>query len=148
MSFTPFFGFHFFGAIGVVWLLGFRINMVAAMVGTLIGNPWTFPIFMLVSYHVGLFILSIFGFYEENTHITASLREQDGSGFATFITHNFNDLFLPTAAGGILMMIVAWPLYYWIYHYIVRGAQRARALRIKRKKRASKLSKRKKDKSQ
>ena len=40
-SFTPFFGFHFFVAAGIAWVL--RANIVASLFGTIVGNPLTFP---------------------------------------------------------------------------------------------------------
>ncbi|MEM9735433.1 MAG: DUF2062 domain-containing protein, partial [Pseudomonadota bacterium] len=41
-SFSPFFGFHFFYAAGLAWLV--RGNMVASLFGTIVGNPFTFPL--------------------------------------------------------------------------------------------------------
>lgn len=46
VSFTPFVGFH----IGLALLLTFltRGNYLATLIGTLIGNPWTFPLTFLM----------------------------------------------------------------------------------------------------
>lgn len=41
ISFTPFVGFHLVLAILTALLL--RANAVAAVAGTIVGNPWTFP---------------------------------------------------------------------------------------------------------
>ena len=41
VSFTPFIGFHFFLAIIFAFIL--RGNIVASLIGTFIGNPFTFP---------------------------------------------------------------------------------------------------------
>jgi uncharacterized membrane protein len=59
--------------------------------------------------------------------------EEHGEGLWDFLVENFHDVFVPTALGGTIMMIVSWPIYYYIFFYLVRGAQRARKLRIKRK---------------
>ncbi|MFH1803464.1 MAG: DUF2062 domain-containing protein [Pseudomonadota bacterium] len=57
VSFTPFIGFHFILSILLSFLL--RGNMVAALLGTVVGNPWTFPFIWLWLYHSGLWILGI-----------------------------------------------------------------------------------------
>lgn len=62
MSFTPFFGIHIFGAMGFAWLIGMRMNIIAATVGTFVGNPWTFPFLMYSSYWVGTQVLDLLGF--------------------------------------------------------------------------------------
>lgn len=55
VSFTPLFGFHILLAIALAWLLSG--NMVAAAVGTIVGNPLTFPPILLATYRTGTFIL-------------------------------------------------------------------------------------------
>lgn len=55
ISFTPLFGIHVFGAVLLAWLI--RGNIVAALIGTLVGNPLTFPIFAYVSVHLGHFLI-------------------------------------------------------------------------------------------
>jgi len=55
ISFTPFIGFHLIGS-GLLALL-VRGNYLAAWVGTLIGNPWTFPFIWLLTYRFGLLLL-------------------------------------------------------------------------------------------
>ena len=54
-SFTPFLGFHFVLAFGLTALLGG--NMLAAALGTAVGNPLTFPIIWALSYRVGRWAL-------------------------------------------------------------------------------------------
>jgi uncharacterized protein len=51
ISFTPFIGFHFLGALLLCLLV--RGNYVAAAVGTLVGNPWTLPFMWLAAYKLG-----------------------------------------------------------------------------------------------
>ena len=41
ISFTPFIGFHLILAAITAWII--RGNVVSSAIGTLIGNPWTFP---------------------------------------------------------------------------------------------------------
>jgi uncharacterized protein (DUF2062 family) len=55
ISFTPFVGLH----IGLSILLAFlfRGHVIAAVAGTVVGNPWTFPFIWLATYTVGQFML-------------------------------------------------------------------------------------------
>jgi uncharacterized protein (DUF2062 family) len=55
MAFTPFVGFHLIGALLLSWLV--RGNYIAAAVGTLLGNPWTFPLILVVTYQLGNVLL-------------------------------------------------------------------------------------------
>ena len=41
ISFTPFVGLHFILAGLLAWV--FRANIIASAIGTIVGNPWTFP---------------------------------------------------------------------------------------------------------
>ena len=51
ISFTPFLGLHALLAITFAWVL--RGSMAAALIGTLFGNPWTFPFIWYLSYEIG-----------------------------------------------------------------------------------------------
>ncbi|WP_339778898.1 DUF2062 domain-containing protein [uncultured Thalassospira sp.] len=55
VSFTPFIGFHFVLSALLSFIL--RANLVASLLGTIVGNPWTFPFIWLWLYHSGLWIL-------------------------------------------------------------------------------------------
>lgn len=55
ISFTPFVGFHIALAILLAYLL--RGHLIAAAVGTVVGNPWTFPFIWLATYKVGQVML-------------------------------------------------------------------------------------------
>ena len=48
VSFTPFIGFHFLLAVFFAYLL--RGNIVASLIGTFIGNPFTFPFIWIFIY--------------------------------------------------------------------------------------------------
>lgn len=51
VSFTPFLGLHFLMAAGLAF--GLRGNIIAALIGTVVGNPLTFPVIWLASYNLG-----------------------------------------------------------------------------------------------
>jgi uncharacterized protein (DUF2062 family) len=135
MSFTPFFGIHIFGAMGIAWLIGLRMNIIAATVGSFMGNPWTFPFLFFASHFTGDRILNFFGADDSRIGITPDIVEAQGDNLFAFVWDNFTDVFIPTAIGGTILAILSFPIYYIIYFNIVRGAQRARRLRIKRRQR-------------
>lgn len=51
VSFTPFVGSHFVLAILLSWAT--RSNLVAGLLGTAVGNPWTFPFIWIWTYELG-----------------------------------------------------------------------------------------------
>jgi uncharacterized protein (DUF2062 family) len=51
VSFTPFVGSHFVLAAILAWVT--RSNVVAGLIGTAVGNPWTFPFIWFWVYEVG-----------------------------------------------------------------------------------------------
>jgi hypothetical protein len=51
VGFSPFIGVHFLVAIGVAFL--FRLNRIDALIGTLVGNPWTLPPVYAAGYAIG-----------------------------------------------------------------------------------------------
>ncbi len=55
VSWTPLFGFHFLMAMIVAFFIGG--NVLAALFGTVVGNPFTFPIMWWSSYTVGHWLL-------------------------------------------------------------------------------------------
>ena len=55
VSFTPFVGLHFI--LGAVWAWAIRANVVAGLIGTAIGNPWTFPFIWFWLNKLGLAML-------------------------------------------------------------------------------------------
>ena len=63
ISFTPFIGLHSLLAIFISWVIGG--SMAAALIGTLFGNPWTFPFIWYFTFEIGQFINYGFLPYEE-----------------------------------------------------------------------------------
>ena len=55
ISFTPFVGLHIVLSVLVAWML--RGHIIAAAVGTVVGNPWTFPFIWLATYKTGQILL-------------------------------------------------------------------------------------------
>ena len=63
ISFTPFIGLHALLAIFISWVIGG--SMAAALIGTLFGNPWTFPFIWYFTFEIGQFMNYGFLSYEE-----------------------------------------------------------------------------------
>ena len=103
VSFTPLLGFHI-----IICFLGTYLmkgNLLAAAAGTIIGNPWTFPIFFFISYKLG----SIF--YENNI-VNFEIN-------ISFWMENFEQIFIPTLIGSIPLSIFAWIITYKISKFFL-----------------------------
>ena len=95
-SFTPLLGFHLI--ICYLGTISMRGNLIAATVGSVIGNPWTLPFFFYVAYKFGLnFIYSPLDNYEFKIN---------------FLIENFSRLFFPTLIGSLPIAIAAWYITY------------------------------------
>ncbi len=128
ISFTPFIFFHLIIAALLAWLL--NANLLASALGTVVGNPWTFPFIWLWIYKLGNWIL---GNPEE------SLPETVGLGY---LWEHFWQLFLPMTVGGVLTGTVAWvacflPVYEASAGYQMIRERRRRIRRTTRRARAS-----------
>ena len=77
-----------------------RGNLIAATVGTIIGNPWTFPFIFYLDYKIGTTIfLNSVGYYEFKI---------------SFLVENFEALFYPTLLGSIPIALFVWFVTYII----------------------------------
>ena len=95
VSFTPLIGFHLLLAFGIAYFL--RGNMVTAFLGTLVGNPWTFPVIFVLLQAVGDGLITYFG-------ITAFA----GLDASDDVYSQFLAYFMPMAVGGVLMFSLSW----------------------------------------
>ena len=73
ISFTPFIGLHALLAIFISWVIGG--SMAAALIGTLLGNPWTFPFIWYFTFEIGQFINYGFLSHEEEFSFTIIKKE-------------------------------------------------------------------------
>jgi uncharacterized protein (DUF2062 family) len=128
VSFTPFLGAHLLLAVFFAWVC--RFNIIAALIGTVIGTPWTFPFFFWLDYQVGAFIFQAFG-VESIIALPEILTLE-------YLFQNPLKLFLPMTLGGIVCAVAVWPLAYLALFFPVKGMRRAyhyQRLRRMRKKR-------------
>ena len=117
VSFTPTWGFQILQCF--VFCKVVRANFLASVLGTTFGNPWTFPIFMWVSYMVGDYFLNITGLENYLDIIGAKTVLSDGE------EHDVN-AFIPMLVGGYIMAVVGFPVFYYSFYYVIEGARAAR----------------------
>ncbi|MHA1544534.1 MAG: DUF2062 domain-containing protein [Alphaproteobacteria bacterium] len=119
VSFTPFIGLHFLISMGLAWL--FRANVIAAAIGTVVGNPWTFPFIWVATYQTGSLILGA----EGSLDITEVLRNfklfDDPYG-------SLKPVFLPLILGSIPYVLISWAaVFFPAREFIeIRKARRAK----------------------
>jgi uncharacterized protein (DUF2062 family) len=116
MSFTPFIGFHLLGAFLLSALV--RGNYLAAAVGTLVGNPWTFPFIWIVTYKLG--------------HAVVGGEALHHLSFSTLFA-DLEAVFWPMTIGGIPLGLAAGLATYFPLVRIVAVYQAARARRRDRR---------------
>lgn len=120
ISFTPFIGLHFVGAALLAVLL--RGNVVASAIGTVVGNPWTFPFIWAWIYSLGRWLTG--GDVISNLPNVLSLN---------YIFSRPSEVLLPMTIGGLPTAVVAWFAFFWPIHGAVVEYQRARKWRIRRR---------------
>ncbi|MEM9061197.1 MAG: DUF2062 domain-containing protein [Pseudomonadota bacterium] len=142
-SFTPFFGFHFFVAAGLAWLI--RANIVASLFGTIVGNPLTFPLISGLSLWLGRRILGRDGsgsdfdaitdaFGEAFSSIWAEMQSWFGYGpsMVDGLLSFLNDVFLPYLVGGFGPGMFCALLCYFGLGPLIDAYQRRRRAKLER----------------
>lgn len=123
ISFTPFIGFHFILSGLLAWVIGG--NVVAALIGTVVGNPWTFPFIWMAVYNLGCLILG----WEATEILSHGLT-------LTYILRHPLMVLLPMTVGSIPAGAVAWLVSFWLVRYIVRDYKAIRRRHRERRRRA------------
>lgn len=121
ISFTPFIGLHFVLAAALALLV--RGNVIAAAIGTVVGNPWTFPFIWLWTYSLGRWVLG--------GRQTLKVHPEDIS-FQHIFESPF-EVLLPMIVGGVPTAVVAWFVFFWPLQSSVAGYQKARQRRFRKR---------------
>ncbi len=124
ISFTPFIGFHFVGAALLSLLL--RGSLLASAIGTVVGNPWTFPFIWTWIYALGQWMLG----GEVVSELPAVLS-------LTYIFERPLDVLWPMTVGGVPTSVAAWFAFFWPVRGAVAEYQHARRLLVRRKERSA-----------
>ena len=134
VSFTPFIGLHALFAIFISWVVGG--SMAAALIGTLFGNPWTFPFIWYFTFEIGQFINYGFLSYEEEFSFKIIKKEistllviiKNIIVFANFpeLEENVEKLRLIPfmVVGSIPLVFITWILSYFSFLIILKSYQK------------------------
>ncbi len=118
VSLTPFFGLHLLLSLGLAYLT--RGDLLAAALGTLVGNPWTLPLILTADYRLGCLIL---GWPPQGLHLLGEL----GPGT---LLGEVGRLLWPMAVGSVPLAAAAWAVIYVLgVRAVVAG--RGRRLRLR-----------------
>ena len=117
-SFNPFVGTHILQSLILCTI--FRANYIAAAIGTIIGNPLTFPFFWWAAIWLGNIILTLMGF--ENA-LDAKLIALDT---IKSLVEDPGSVFLPWVIGGYVIGAALIPVSYMLFKPIVTIAKAAR----------------------
>ena len=121
MSFTPFMGLH--TILSVLLSFVVRGNYLAAMVGTLVGNPWTFPFIWVATAKLGHALLG------GAPPATAALEQPEFHR----LFHEVGALIWPMTVGGVPLGILAGLVVYFPVQRMVAAYQTARRHRRERR---------------
>ncbi len=112
VSFTPLLGLHFLLAIVFAYII--RGNYVAALLGTIVGNPITFPFIWGLIYKVGAFVTS-----------TKQKQLNHEINFDMIVTQTY-EIFLPMLLGGAILAIPVWLTTYLLTYSFVSSYKKSK----------------------
>ena len=104
VSFSPFIGFHFLLAIIFAYL--FRGNIVASLIGTFVGNPFTFPFIWIFIYKIG----NMFFKNDQNLSLELTFQSLFDQGY---------DILMPMLIGSLIVSIPVWFISYFTVKFLM-----------------------------
>ncbi len=130
-SFTPFIGLHFILA-GLL-ALALRASILASAIGTIVGNPLTFPFIWLATYNVGAALLGRETKVEVVLDLPLDPESAVNAGIMTFaggLLRQLEPVFLPMIIGGTLLGLACAVACYFIVRLSVdRFKKRRKSVR-------------------
>lgn len=130
-AFSPLFGLHI--ALAVIIAAGLRANVVAAALGTVIGNPVTFPLLTIASYDVGEVLLGETAPSAARLPVmepSAGLFSDGPAAFATAAWHQLQPVFLPLFMGSAVLGLAAAGASYFTMRSAIDRLKRRQARRL------------------
>ena len=112
VSFTPLLGLHFILAIIFAYLL--RANYIAALLGTIVGNPITFPFIWGLIYKVGASVISI-----PNSTLNSEID-------IDMIISQTYEIFIPMLVGGAVLAIPIWIFTYFVTYSFISSFKKTK----------------------
>lgn len=129
-SFTPFIGLHFILAALTAVLV--RGNLIASAIGTVVGNPITFPFIWLASYNVGARMLGL----SEKTAVDIKMADEtvgfwsDGPvAFLGMVWKSVEPVIWPMVLGGLPLGLVCGGICYFVVRITVQQFKSRRKMR-------------------
>jgi len=143
VSFTPFFGFHFFLAMGLSFVM--QGNILAAIIATFFGNPLTFPIIATIAVDLGSWMLGQPSGMQLPSIVVAfsSASLELWYNFTAIFTPEvarwdrlswfYQRVFLPYLVGGIIPGVITGVVAYSVSRPLITAYQKARIKRLKKR---------------
>ena len=103
-SMTPFLGLHFIIAAVLAYLI--RGNLFTSAIGTIVGNPWSFPLIFAADNYVGGLVIDQFGLAES----LASLGQEAGPDMPMLF-------FFRVTIGGAVLAVITFPIFYSLSYW-------------------------------
>lgn len=136
ISFTPFVGLHFI--LGGTWAWLIRANILSSVIGTAVGNPWTFPFIWVWIYQCGQW-MGVGGSQVVDVtqldfgSLFANMFKAMVSGDLDFLIEIAAPVFWPMLVGSLPSIAIVWVGFYFPLKAMVAGYQKARSARRARK---------------
>ena len=128
ISFTPLLGLHLALAAVMAFLL--RGSIIASAVGTIVGNPLSFPFIWFATYHVGAALTGDRPSPElEAAALDGSVAPPDPLAWFDGLTGSLMPVFWPMMVGGMLLGAAAGAASYWIVLCAIKVLQLQRKRR-------------------
>ncbi len=131
VSFLPLPGLHFI--LGGILAFALRGSLIASAVGTIVGNPWTFPFIWIAGFRIGWWL----GVGDGVAIAEGSIGARLGAAVGALWNGRFGEAFLdswpvlgPTLVGGALMGVVVWALFYCLVRHAIAAYQTRRQAKL------------------
>ena len=127
ISFTPFLGLHFVLAALLAYVI--RANVIASAIGTVVGNPWTFPFIWFGVYELGSWMTDMNGLHAHQVDFLEVLTESMQAMYAMDMRYLADvglPVLLPMLAGCVPFGILVWVLSYVALRPMIAKYQSAR----------------------
>ncbi len=135
ISFTPFLGMHIVLAALLAWII--RANIISSVIGTVVGNPWTFPFIWVWIYELGHWMgAGPGGGGAENLDFIGLFGRMLEAVLRLDVPHLFEaawPVFWPMLAGSIPTALVVWFAFYVPLKPVVATYQKRRRARRDRR---------------
>ena len=112
VSFTPLLGLHFLLAVAFAFLI--RGNIIAALLGTIVGNPITFPFIWGLIYNIGIYLTA-----KTFTNLSSNINIK-------MILDQTYEIFLPMLVGGAVLAIPIWLITYIITYSFISSYKKSK----------------------